>query len=146
MEEHDDANLKDSWPRYPGWCSFCRKHHHEVGPLAEGPDQVYICYGCANQCADLIEVERQRVEQEENWGRRIGGNNMKVAGIPLLVVGGLMVLNTLALAFTRYDLNSSHDVSKFFGGLGMSSVILLWGAARAWKTKRKRGGKRKSLP
>ncbi len=71
---------------------------------------------------------------------------MKVAGIPLLVVGGLMVLNTLALAFTRYDLNSSHDVSKFFGGLGMSSVILLWGAARAWKTKRKRGGKRKSLP
>jgi hypothetical protein len=27
-------------PRYPAWCSFCRKSHTDVGPLAEGPDAV----------------------------------------------------------------------------------------------------------
>jgi len=42
------------------WCSFCRKSHRDVGPLAEGPDQVYICYPCVRLCADIIEQECQR--------------------------------------------------------------------------------------
>src|SRR5438105_3347949 len=36
------------------WCSFCRKHHRDVGPLAEGPDGVYICYPCVKLCVDIL--------------------------------------------------------------------------------------------
>ncbi|HUE74707.1 MAG TPA: ClpX C4-type zinc finger protein [Pirellulaceae bacterium] len=47
------------WPhgsrrRYPGYCSFCRKGYKEVGPLAEGPDDVFICGACIKACGELI--------------------------------------------------------------------------------------------
>jgi ClpX C4-type zinc finger len=40
---------------YPGWCSFCRRHHREVGPLVEGADYVYVCYECIESCRQIIE-------------------------------------------------------------------------------------------
>jgi hypothetical protein len=55
MTEHDQAPKLD--PRVPGYCSFCRKSYRDVGPLAEGPDRVYICYPCTLLCADLIKDE-----------------------------------------------------------------------------------------
>ena len=36
------------------YCSFCRRSHVDVGPLAEGPDQVYICGPCVEVCGRLI--------------------------------------------------------------------------------------------
>ena len=42
------------------WCSFCRKNYREVGPLAEGPDRVYICVACCRLCADIIDQESKR--------------------------------------------------------------------------------------
>jgi len=42
------------------FCSFCRKNFQEVGPLAEGPNQVFICGDCAQLCIDIIEQERKR--------------------------------------------------------------------------------------
>lgn len=44
----------------PGYCSFCRKSYKEAGSLAEGPDEVYICYHCVIACKNLIEEERRR--------------------------------------------------------------------------------------
>ena len=46
--------------RFPGYCSFCRKSYREVGPLAEGPDEVFICHQCVLLCKDLIEQELHR--------------------------------------------------------------------------------------
>jgi ATP-dependent Clp protease ATP-binding subunit ClpX len=42
------------------WYSFCRRNHREVGPLAEGPDLVFICYYCTQLCARLISDECER--------------------------------------------------------------------------------------
>jgi ATP-dependent Clp protease ATP-binding subunit ClpX len=39
------------------YCSFCRKDYQEVGLLAEGPDKVYICYGCVLLLKHVIEEE-----------------------------------------------------------------------------------------
>ena len=50
-------------PRPP--CSFCLKRHESVGPLAEGPDQVYICIRCCRETATLIKAERDRMTQAE---------------------------------------------------------------------------------
>jgi len=44
-------------------CSFCRQSHREVGPLAEGPDAVYICRACVQACGNLIDEERNRLGQ-----------------------------------------------------------------------------------
>jgi len=41
-------------------CSFCRKSYREVGPLVEGPDDVYICGECIELCQSILEQERRR--------------------------------------------------------------------------------------
>src|SRR3954464_6583898 len=42
------------------FCSFCRKSHRDVGPLVEGPGDVYICGECIDLCQSIIEQERKR--------------------------------------------------------------------------------------
>jgi hypothetical protein len=42
------------------YCSFCRRAHAEVGPLAEGPDMVFICGECVRLCGALIADESAR--------------------------------------------------------------------------------------
>ncbi len=62
---------KDSGPggtRRPGnssqnrnaYCSFCRKSYRDVGPLVEGPGDVYICGECVELCQSIIEQEKRR--------------------------------------------------------------------------------------
>jgi hypothetical protein len=41
-------------------CSFCRRSHSEVGPLAEGPGLVFICGACVAVCGRLIAEEEAR--------------------------------------------------------------------------------------
>ena len=42
------------------------------------------------------------------------------------------------LALTKYDLKSSHDLSKLFGSLGLSVAILLGGVAMIVKSRSNR--------
>ena len=41
-------------------CSFCRKSYREVGPLVEGPEDVYICGNCIELCQSILDTERKR--------------------------------------------------------------------------------------
>ncbi len=41
-------------------CSFCRKNYREVGPLVEGPEDVYICGECIELCQSILDQERRR--------------------------------------------------------------------------------------
>src|SRR3984893_12411138 len=42
------------------YCSFCRKSYRDVGPLVEGPGDVYICGECVELCQSIIDQERKR--------------------------------------------------------------------------------------
>jgi ATP-dependent Clp protease ATP-binding subunit ClpX len=42
------------------YCSFCRKSYREVGPLVEGPDEVYICGECVELSQSVIVQEKRR--------------------------------------------------------------------------------------
>src|SRR5436309_2840979 len=54
------------------YCSFCRKSSRDVGPLVEGPGDVYICGECIELCQSIIEQEK----------RRRGGSRSLVTNIP----------------------------------------------------------------
>lgn len=41
-------------------CSFCRKNYREVGPLVEGPEDVYICGECIELCQSILDQEKRR--------------------------------------------------------------------------------------
>jgi hypothetical protein len=64
--------------------------------------------------------------------------DMKAAGIVLTIVGVLMLFSGVNLALTKYDLKSSHDLSKLFGGLGLSALVLLGGVAMIIKSRSNR--------
>src|SRR5262245_10961063 len=42
------------------YCSFCRKSYRDVGPLVEGPGEVYICGDCIQLCQSIIDQEKRR--------------------------------------------------------------------------------------
>jgi len=42
------------------YCSFCKKSFRDVGPLVEGPGEVYICGECIELCQSIIDQEKRR--------------------------------------------------------------------------------------
>ncbi|MFN5288586.1 MAG: ATP-dependent Clp protease ATP-binding subunit ClpX [Gemmataceae bacterium] len=42
------------------FCSFCRKSFRDVGPLVEGPSDVFICGECIELCQSIIDQEKRR--------------------------------------------------------------------------------------
>jgi ATP-dependent Clp protease ATP-binding subunit ClpX len=42
------------------YCSFCRKSYRDVGPLVEGPGDVYICGECIDLCQTILDQEQKR--------------------------------------------------------------------------------------
>ncbi len=42
-------------------CSFCGKTSREVGPMVEGPGDVYICANCTDLCQNIFKQEKRRV-------------------------------------------------------------------------------------
>src|SRR5215210_3189934 len=42
-------------------CSFCGKTSREVGPMVEGPSDVYICCNCTDLCQNIFKQEKRRV-------------------------------------------------------------------------------------
>ncbi len=47
-------------------CSFCGKTSREVGPMVEGPSEVYICANCVDLCQNIFRQERRRVTSVSN--------------------------------------------------------------------------------
>ena len=54
------ASKRGSTAKKNANCSFCRKSYREVGPLVEGPDEVYICGDCIELCQSILDQERKR--------------------------------------------------------------------------------------
>jgi|TARA_B100000959_G_C14982057_1_gene623953 ATP-dependent Clp protease ATP-binding subunit ClpX len=42
-------------------CSFCGKTSREVGPMVEGPNEIYVCSNCTDLCQNIFKQERRRV-------------------------------------------------------------------------------------
>ncbi len=47
-------------------CSFCGKTSREVGPMVEGPSDVYICCNCVDLCQNIFKQERRRVSSSRH--------------------------------------------------------------------------------
>ncbi|MDA1007800.1 MAG: ATP-dependent Clp protease ATP-binding subunit ClpX [Planctomycetota bacterium] len=43
-------------------CSFCGKTSREVGPMVEGPNDVYICANCTELCQNIYKQEKRRLQ------------------------------------------------------------------------------------
>src|SRR5687767_10839314 len=115
------------------FCSFCRKSYRDVGPLVEGPGDVYICGECIDLCQSILDQEQRRRGTTKPLFTRIPTPREIVAQLDAYVVGQSQAKKVLAVAvhnhYKRLSLGfegSDVDIEK--------SNILLIGPTGSGKT------------
>jgi ATP-dependent Clp protease ATP-binding subunit ClpX len=79
-------------------CSFCRKSYREVGPLVEGPDEVYICGECIELCQSILDQERRRRGAPPKLFSRVPSPREVVTYLDQYVIGQERTKKQLAVA------------------------------------------------
>jgi len=80
------------------FCSFCRKSYRDVGPLVEGPGDVYICGECIDLCQSILEQEQRRRGTTKPLFTRIPTPREIVTQLDQYVVGQQHSKRILAVA------------------------------------------------
>ena len=80
------------------FCSFCRKSYRDVGPLVEGPGDVYICGECIELCQSILEQEQKRRGSTKQLFSKIPAPREIVAQLDEYVIGQSSAKRVLAVA------------------------------------------------
>ena len=116
------------------FCSFCRKSYRDVGPLVEGPGDVYICGECIELCQSILDQEQRRRGPSKALFTDIPSPRKIVEHLDQYVIGQSSAKKILAVAVHNHykRLNNDHE-----GGTGVEiekSNILLAGPTGSGKT------------
>ncbi|MBU6387930.1 MAG: ATP-dependent Clp protease ATP-binding subunit ClpX, partial [Planctomycetes bacterium] len=79
-------------------CSFCRKSYRDVGPLVEGPGEVYICGECIDLCSSMLQQEQRRRGPSKKLFNEIPTPRSIVEHLDQYVIGQTQTKRTLAVA------------------------------------------------
>ncbi|MBX3438374.1 MAG: ATP-dependent Clp protease ATP-binding subunit ClpX [Planctomycetaceae bacterium] len=79
-------------------CSFCRKSYRDVGPLVEGPDDVYICGECIELCQSILDQERRRRGESRTLFSKVPTPREMVTNLNQYVIGQERAKKTLSVA------------------------------------------------
>jgi len=115
------------------FCSFCRKSYRDVGPLVEGPGDVYICGECIELCQSILDQEKRRRGTSKQLFTAIPSPREIVSHLDQYVIGQQHAKRVLAVAVhTHYKrLNLGRDGSDVEVD---KSNILLMGPTGCGKT------------
>jgi len=80
------------------FCSFCRKSYRDVGPLVEGPGDVYICGECIELCQSILEQERRRRGTSKQLFTKVPSPREIVTQLDEYVIGQEAAKKVLAVA------------------------------------------------
>ena len=80
------------------FCSFCRKSYRDVGPLVEGPGDVYICGECIELCQSILDQERRRRGSPKPLFNRIPSPRELVTQLDEYVIGQEYAKKVLSVA------------------------------------------------
>ena len=79
-------------------CSFCGKTSREVGPMVEGPNDVYICSNCTDLCQNIFKQETRRVRGARPQFGQIPSPRTIKEFLDQYVIGQDMAKRALAVA------------------------------------------------
>ncbi|MGL6094650.1 MAG: ATP-dependent Clp protease ATP-binding subunit ClpX, partial [Fimbriiglobus sp.] len=117
------------------YCSFCRRSHRDVGPLVEGPGDVYICAECIDLCQSIIEQERKRRGSGKSKDTSIPSPRSITAKLDQYVIGQQRAKKVLSVAVHNHYKRLSHGTDGARDGVDIEkSNILLIGPTGSGKT------------
>ena len=108
-------------------CSFCRKSYREVGPLVEGPEDVYICGECIELCQSILDQERRRRGTTKKMFNRVPTPREIVAELDQYVIGQERSKKLLSVAVHTHYKRLMHnlEVGKEEVEIEKSNILLI---------------------
>jgi len=97
-KEFTTGNKRGSSCKKNANCSFCAKSYREVGPLVEGPDDVYVCGECIELCQSILEQERRRRGDSRKLFTKVPTPREIVEYLDKYVIGQSYTKRVLAVA------------------------------------------------
>ena len=107
------------------FCSFCRKSYRDVGPLVEGPGDVYICGECIDLCQSILEQERRRRGTSKPIFNRIPAPREIVGHLDQYVIGQEHAKRVLAVAVHTHYKRLMHAASNPDIEIDKSNILLI---------------------
>ncbi|MCH7724953.1 MAG: ATP-dependent Clp protease ATP-binding subunit ClpX [Planctomycetes bacterium] len=137
----DISGGRRSTTKKNAYCSFCRKSYRDVGPLVEGPGDVYICGECIDLCQSILEQEQRRRGSTKKLFNKIPTPREIVRQLDEYVIGQQKSKKVLAVAvhnhYKRLSMNwegSDVEIEKsnimLIGPTGCGKTLLARTLAR----------------
>ncbi|MSR17857.1 MAG: ATP-dependent Clp protease ATP-binding subunit ClpX [Phycisphaerales bacterium] len=106
-------------------CSFCGKTSREVGPMVEGPNDVYICTNCTDLCQNIFKQEKRRSATAGPLFQQIPAPRQIKDYLDQYIIGQEQAKRSLAVAVhNHYKRLSQVDVVDAPVELEKSNVLL----------------------
>ncbi len=107
------------------FCSFCRKSYRDVGPLVEGPGDVYICGECIDLCQSILEQERRRRGTSKQLFSKVLTPRQIVERLDQYVIGQEQAKKVLAVAVHSHYKRLMHGTSGSDVEIDKSNILMI---------------------
>jgi len=116
-------------------CSFCGKTSREVGPMVEGPNEVYICSNCVDLCQNIFRQERRRLSSVSTALSEVPAPREIHEFMDQYVIGQEQAKRTLSVSVYSHYKRLLHNENEDNAGVELEkSNILLIGPTGSGKT------------
>ncbi len=106
-------------------CSFCGKSSREVGPMVEGPNDVYICANCTDLCQNIFKQEKRRVHGERPTFGTIPSPRQIKEFLDQYVIGQNQAKRAMAVSVHNHYKRLTHVEKESGVELDKSNVLLI---------------------
>ncbi len=107
------------------FCSFCRKSYRDVGPLVEGPGDVYICGECIELCQSILEQERRRRGTNKQLFSKVPSPREIVEHLDQYIIGQDHAKKVLAVAVNSHYKRLMHAGENSDIDIDKSNIMLV---------------------
>ena len=115
-------------------CSFCGKTSRDVGPMVEGPSDVYICANCTELCQNIFKQEKRKVSSASSLFTEIPSPRTIKEFLDQYVIGQDLAKKSLSVAVHNHYKRLLHAEKEEVDVELDKSNILLMGPTGSGKT------------
>ncbi len=127
MPSDKDVNIgrRGGGNKRNAFCSFCRKSYRDVGPLVEGPGDVYICGECIDLCQSILDQEQRKHGTESGPFSKILRPREIVEKLDQYVIGQDHAKRVLAVAVHSHYKRLMHNDDSSDVEIDKSNILLV---------------------